>query len=760
MENRLLDNIVNKGVVSRIMATALLLCVTITTFSGCGTNTVDDLKSVVLGDAIDGMTMEQRSKTALYTENGTSFAFKTSGNSIQQYDGNKFNDFYSIGVNIGSGKPNYFPGELAITKEEYLRWFEYISLMGANTIRVYTIMKPQFYDALYEFNNSSEKKLYLYQGCWYDENILYETYDAYSLLSDVKTELKDLVDVIHGQASLKVSDGRASGVYTHDVSPYVIGWILGIESDAEFVNTTNENNSDKKFFHGDYLFCEETQPFETFWCIIGDYILTYEDKNYHMQRPISFTNWLTTDVIKHTNEPNKDEDAASLTVENLHAGRKFKSGLFASYHVYPYYPNFIYSDEKYVGFRDENGNQNPYRAYLRDLMSQHTYPVIVAEFGAPTSRGIAHINDITQFNHGGVSEEKQGQMIVSMMEDIKAEGYAGALIFSWQDEWFKRVWNFADYNNSDRRPYWNDTQNCEGHYGLMGFNPTDLEEEVIVDGKLSEWKYEDAVLTTSDSNVYAKSDSAYLYIAANLNDADSFDLYFDINPNIGSSEYNKVKLSLAADNVLHVDGKDDTRLLVQRDSDNYYYLFNAFDLPYKELYESNNTNFAPIYSIIEKQIKYPNELEDRPVMKVESGKLLYGTTDMADKNYNSLTDFCIKDGVFEARIPWLMLGFSDPSTKEINAFCLAKDDGVSSELISYSTQSAAADARYEKIDITKYRINIDGINIGLIKDGKDLGCGEYTWDNWNLASYEEYLKPSYYIVQEYLENHQLVQNER
>ena len=48
------------------------------------------------------------------------------------------------GVNIGATKPGYFPGSLAISKEEYLRWFEYVSDMNANTIRVYTTMKPFF----------------------------------------------------------------------------------------------------------------------------------------------------------------------------------------------------------------------------------------------------------------------------------------------------------------------------------------------------------------------------------------------------------------------------------------------------------------------------------------------------------------------------------------------------------------------------------------------------------------------------------------
>ena len=63
------------------------------------------------------------------------------------------------GVNIGMGKPNTFPGEAAITKDMYARWFEQISTMNANTIRVYTINPPGFYEALYEHNRNREDPL-------------------------------------------------------------------------------------------------------------------------------------------------------------------------------------------------------------------------------------------------------------------------------------------------------------------------------------------------------------------------------------------------------------------------------------------------------------------------------------------------------------------------------------------------------------------------------------------------------------------------
>ena len=51
------------------------------------------------------------------------------------------------GINMGMAKPGTFPGEAAITEEEYYRWFEYIGDMNANVISVYTLHPPGFYNS-------------------------------------------------------------------------------------------------------------------------------------------------------------------------------------------------------------------------------------------------------------------------------------------------------------------------------------------------------------------------------------------------------------------------------------------------------------------------------------------------------------------------------------------------------------------------------------------------------------------------------------
>ncbi|MCI5732242.1 MAG: hypothetical protein MR304_11970, partial [Eubacterium sp.] len=70
-----------------------------------------------------------------YQDGDTGYLFRVKGKYFQKYNGNKFEKYYIEGVNIGSSKPNTFPGELGVTKQEYLQWFKQIGKMHANTIR-------------------------------------------------------------------------------------------------------------------------------------------------------------------------------------------------------------------------------------------------------------------------------------------------------------------------------------------------------------------------------------------------------------------------------------------------------------------------------------------------------------------------------------------------------------------------------------------------------------------------------------------------
>ena len=393
-----------------------------------------------------------------------------------------YDSIFLDGVNIGASKAGYFPGEFGIIKEDYARWFQEISDMNVQVIRVYVLQMPAFYEALSEFNSRAAKPLYLMQGIYVNEDLISQYNDAFggdgAITNQFYNDIETAVHVIHGDAVVEKKAGNAGGTYTADISRWVIGWILGIEWSADFVQNTNKLHPEKTAFTGKYVATEEASPFEVFLAETAEKAAACDMENYGTQRPAAFCNWCTTDPLSHPNEPDPEtEDAVALDAEHLKATAAYPAGFFASYHVYPYYPDFMSYDTKYL----TGTSPDPYLAYLKELNAYHTMPVMVTEYGIPSSRGIAHKNEVTGISQGYASEKQQGEWLIQLNQDIRSAGGAGGLIFSWQDEWFKRTWNNMDYEVTARRPYWHNTESPEQNFGLLASDSGAQKCTVIVD---------------------------------------------------------------------------------------------------------------------------------------------------------------------------------------------------------------------------------------------------------------------------------------
>lgn len=668
-------------------------------------------------------------------EDGVKYYTKLDDKYFTVYDGEKFNKKFLKGVNIGVGKPGAFPGELAITKEEYLRWFRYIGEMNANTIRVYTIQTPEFYEALLEHNMKSENTIYVLHGVWINEEDINSKLNAFDpIIKDTTLdEINRLIDVIHGKAEIEEKAGHASGKYTSDISPYLIGLILGIEWDPAFVNNTNKLNVGKSNFKGKYLYTSDNaSPFESFLCELGDKAISYEIDKYNTQVPISFTNWVTTDLLKHSNEPDKKEDSEVVNPNNIKANENFKSGIFASYHVYPYYPEALVYQKEYREYEDEDGNVNPYKAYLEDLIKEHTMPVLVAEFGVPSSRGITHENIYTGFNQGGLDEKSQGEMDSSMLEDIYNTGCAGGIVFSWQDEWFKRTWNTMDYDIGGRRAYWSNIQTNEQNFGLLAFDPGSEESVCYIDGKIKDWKSRASLIENEKYSTYVNSDEKYVYFMVKGNDSINFlnehlVIPIDTTPNSGSGKYEDITFRDGVDFIIDINGKDNSTIKVQSYYDVFSYSYGGKYSGVEANKEGRDSSkFNPIYLCISGPIHLPEDNKDIPLRKKETGNLIYGNGNPEDDDYNSLADFYINENVIEIRIPWQLLNVMDPSSK-----CVMDD--------------------FYKVGGIQ-PLEIQGINIGTYIYGVDnsskIDLKRYEWAKWEVPTYHERLKSSYYILQD------------
>ncbi|MFC5402220.1 family 2 glycosyl transferase [Cohnella soli] len=670
---------------------------------------------------------------------------RTDKNSFYILKGNVWERVFIKGVNIGAGKPGAFPGEVAITYDEYYRWFGYISDMNANMIRVYTTQRPQFYNALYDFNKKMEKEgkepLYIIHGVWVNENDIMTIDDAFGndnkILNDVVKSGQEIVDILHGHKDLPVHKGYADGTYTTDISEYVAGWILGIEWDPSFVIGTNENNVDRNHYDGQYLYTVNASPFEAFLAELGDKIIAYETQKYNMQRPVAFSNWVTTDPLKHPNEPYKNEDIVEVNVEHVKWHDTFKPGMFASYHVYPYYPDSFSYQTDYIEYKGTDGKPDPYLAYLEDIKKVHSMPIVVSEFGIPASRGKAHENRITGFNQGQIDEKTQGEMLVHMVNDIHAANLAGGIVFAWQDEWFKRTWNNNDLDLPDSRPFWSNPQTNEQHFGLLAFDPGNTDTIVRVDGRVEDWSHDTPLITQDGVRLYVKSDEGYVYFRINADDYDfnndTLLIPIDTINGQGNDGYAKfgTTFSKQADFVLQIHGQSDTRMVVDAYYDNYYFRYAVQSnlIEKDDAFQRKNTGiFNPIRLAITKKVHIPGTTIEVPFTGYETGKLQYGIANPESPEYNSLSDFYYRDGELEMRIPWQLFNVMDPSHK-------------------FVIDDMFASGKITPLKSDDFHIGIEKLKNGTAQGVRNLPMQTYDWNEWDTPTFHERLKPSYFILQ-------------
>ncbi|MEA4928078.1 MAG: hypothetical protein VB104_05310, partial [Candidatus Limiplasma sp.] len=654
---------------------------------------------------------------------GVSYTAKVEGKDFYVLDATgAWKKTFLAGVDIGLGAPGSFPGEFAISYDTYFDWFTQIADLGSNVIRVYTPQAPAFYHALYDYNCVAATPLYLMQGVYMDESDVAQYGDVFApqsiTIADMRQDIVDCVNMLHGNAIVGAKPGKASGIYQYDVSKYVIGWILGIECEAYLVEGTNKAHPDVTSFRGQYVVTENASPFEVFIAQMKDLTIAYETEQYAMQRPVAFTNWITTDPLRHPNEPRPAEDLATIDVEHIKATPAFTPGFFASYHVYPYYPDFLNFPSG-----DATVDADPYYAYVQSLVDYHTMPVLVSEFGLPTSRGVTHINSLSGLNQGGNNEQQQSAGLVRMTEDIYKAGCMGGIVFAWHDEWFKTSWNTMDFDDNEARPKWQNVESSEENFGLVHFSAF---PSVQIDGSDKDWAH---VKPLNDSPALkAQWDESYLYLRVATNDFQKQVYYLPIDTiqNEGNIIYQGMPFTRDADFLLVLDGQEHTRLLV----DPYYNpnyklygreLFSEAEL--KAFATDGSGSFIDVMQVLSNAMTLPKTGQVVPIQFWNTGLLRYGNSNPESPAYDSLADFCAGDGFVELRIPWMLLNFADPSSGKI------------------------LDSLHNEGSFTFQTIQNLYVGLGKAGDTAAVPMAAYTLPSWGAFPYTQRLKQSYAALQ-------------
>lgn len=659
---------------------------------------------------------------------------KVEGKDILIYKNNKWDKFEMIGVNMTPGKPGAFPGDSFVSEEEYLRWFSYIKDLNVNCIRVNDMMNEEFYIALNEFNKDKENPLYILQGIWFNEVYLKDGYDPQStkMKNIFEDYIKSVVNVIHGNSYNNVNINFLE-TYREDVSKYVIGYTVGIqwpEHDVIFSEIMN----DKIPYKGKYFYTSENaSSFESYLAEMADYLAKFESNNYGEQRLITFVGSTSLHIKKNTTLThgssiildNKNDDSINslVDVENIKFTKELKTGIFASYNIYPSYNALL-------TFDGDSG------LYYKKVNNYHDIPVVISEYGIPSARLATDF--ISNNTKPYINELEQAYALIDTYKAIKESGCAGSIIAEWGDSWFRSAWNTKPLKILDKSAYWSDAQTYSQSFGLMAFDPGDVESVSYPDNSISEWKVEDTLVSSQDTSLSMKSDEKYLYFMVNLKDGfnpltkDIF-IDLDVTPKSGSTKSTEhgLEFDKEVDFIIHVNNKENSKILVHEYYNTHSFLEQEKDLRIRPdiiNHERNMDEFSEILIYTRPKIYVESAEGFIEKQSTNTGSLFHGSANPKSNEFNSISDFYIGEDYVEIRVPWGMLNFMDPSTKQIH------------------------DDYYDTFDITP--INIKGIYAGLtVKENNSinkLNSKLYKWKQWAKPTFHERLKKSYFLLKQEL----------
>ncbi len=742
------------------------------------------------------------------------------GDYLAVYEEGVWKDVFIKGVNLGVALPGKFPAEFPMDKDLYLGWFEKIAEMNANVVRVYTLLPPAFYKALKEHNQKKGvNRLWLIQGVWVELPPEHDFYHG-EFMKEFKTDIARVIDAVHGNIDIVHRPGHAYGRYEDDVSDDLLAMILGREWEPFSVIDFNARYPEINRYQGDYFAVGKGNPMECWIAEICDFTAGYESDHYREQHPLSFSNWPTLDPLNHPTETSKaeeneikkklgmevdpileevyDDDSVSVDAQRVMPTKKMEAGFFASYHIYPYHPDFLNLDPAYSLSKDSEGFNN-YFGYLKDLKKHHhSQPLLVAEFGVPTSRGISHFQP-QGMNHGGHTEEEQGRICERLMGNIIEAKCAGGLVFSWIDEWFKKNWLTVDFENPlERNPLWFNAMDPEQNYGLLAMKPGKNGWKIKIDGKDEDWKeikawYRDRYLEEEGENFiqrmrrkihgpiemrqkfrdgfdgardlkrfYVTHDEGYLYMKFEVlcldcdqdGDVDWDHAHYFIGIDTYRRDLGDFRFPGAADLpapsgmefLIEVKGYDRSRILVDESYDIYKHTIEGWG-PYHSQ-PNRNGRFKELIAETNRE-RYGRNGTIFPPVNYSKSPLRYGSIERGAKDYDTLCDWKLnKDkGFIELRIPWALLNVTDPSSRKVlhqGAAHLPPLDTVETEGFIFYILSAIPGQMEDAVaDVFPPILRRSEAGQAL---ENIIETSVYLWNRWEEPGYHTYLKDGYYII--------------
>ena len=531
-----------------------------------------------------------------------------------------------------------------------------------------------------------------------------------------------------------------------------------------------------------------------------------ETNTYKRQHPIAFVNWPPLDPLFHPTEapilqelryrlargerdielpsgPQDDADVATIDESRLITTPALTTGLFASYHVYPHWPDFMLHEPALIAARDAQG-PNPFYGYLKQLAARVRYPLVVSEFGVPNALGVSHIHPLG-WNQGGHSENEQAALMVRLAQSVKDAGAAGGMAFTLHDEWYKHNWLVRRFEDPEERgTLWLNDLNPDERYGLVGFRTSKWK---LFTADAAAWRSEQTIATGNATattggpfagalslrGLQAAADEGYLYLRLTVGcldcspserrpdgrprfDRASYAIAINTLPGtagIQTLPFGPIESAGGANFLLVLGDPSTSRLLV---ADNY----NPYEIvPLPGV--ANETDWRVRRTmtlgmkprgVFEEVIVEPNVrrfTRDGGVFaaqRVSRSPLRYGIDAEAGTDADTLGEW-YADRAANAilvRIPWNKLFVTDPSSLAVFG---GSDNGRVQTIATPGVEVTAVSL----VPATSEGANLNDWTVAQTLpalNGRQLPAPtRFTWKKWDAVKVEPYLKKAYLTLQ-------------
>jgi tetratricopeptide (TPR) repeat protein len=667
--------------------------------------------------------------------------------------------FYLRGINLGAALPGQFPSEFPQAESTYTRWLGLMAAAHANVVRVYTLHPPVFYRALREWNvGHPGQALWLVHGVW-AEPPPHNNYDDPAWRAEFLREMRRVVDVVHGHAAIPARPGHAGGRYDADVSEYTLGYLIGREWEPTTIAAFDSLHRADTSFAGRFLALPHGTPADRWMTAQCDSMLGLEWDLYHASRPIAYTNWPTLDPLHHPTEATGaeetalrkargipanpslkeyDNDAVSLDAALVHPTPADLGGWYVSYHAYPYYPDFMFQDPQYGAARSSYGPSH-YFGYLLDLKRHYAgMPVVISEYGVPSSRGDAH-RQPEGLDHGGHDERAMAADDVRLTAEIREAGLAGGVLFAWMDEWFKHNWPVVDLETpAERTRLWHNAMDAEQNYGLLGQFAGDTATLPVLGGDPGKWRELEALERDTTMTLRVGSNASYLYLALE-GQTDSIGYVVGIDtygPKTGQFLLpgQHAPGTVGYEFALTLRDSGAGRMWVAPWYDPYlgprrgmgataldpFYHYGA------TVTGSGRTGAWDSMWVTTNRWRIARDGRTFPADGVDRGRLRFGT-----EATSTLSDWYVdrSAGLVEVRIPWGLLNVTDPSSHRI-------------------LRRISAGAGFQTDSTDGFRFGVVAVDRAGDELDRLAGGSTYRWHGWEMPVSHERLKAAYYAVRD------------